>query len=99
MIQFKAIGIIHTPFVTSEGTPIQPVYAAGACGTVEVFAEYEAGLKDLDGFSHIFCCTISTAAKDSTYNLFRSWLLSLVGSLPLALPRGRMPLASPWSNW
>lgn len=54
MIEFKAIGIIHTPFVTSEGTPIQPAYATGACGTVELFAEYEAGLKDLDGFSHIF---------------------------------------------
>jgi tRNA-Thr(GGU) m(6)t(6)A37 methyltransferase TsaA len=54
MIEFKAIGIIHTPFVTPEGTPIQPVYATDACGTVEVFNEYEAGLKDLDGFSHIF---------------------------------------------
>jgi tRNA-Thr(GGU) m(6)t(6)A37 methyltransferase TsaA len=53
MIEFQAIGIIHTPFVTSEGTPIQPAYAAGVCGSVEVFAEYEAGLKDLDGFSHI----------------------------------------------
>jgi tRNA-Thr(GGU) m(6)t(6)A37 methyltransferase TsaA len=33
--------------------PIQPTGAAGVKGTVEVFAEYRAGLKDLDGFSHI----------------------------------------------
>lgn len=33
--------------------PIQPAGAAGAQGSVEVFDEYRAGLKDLDGFSHI----------------------------------------------
>lgn len=33
--------------------PIQPAGATGIKGTVEVFPEYEAGLKDLDGFSHI----------------------------------------------
>ena len=33
--------------------PIQPAGADGTSGTVEVFEEYRAGLKDLDGFSHI----------------------------------------------
>jgi len=33
--------------------PIQPTGAAGILGTVEVFTEFTAGLKDLDGFSHI----------------------------------------------
>lgn len=49
----KPIGTIHTPFSEPEGMPIQPAGAAGTCGTVEVFEEYQAGLKDLDGFSHI----------------------------------------------
>lgn len=53
MIQFQPIGVIHTPFTQPEGMPIQPAGAAGVRGTVEVFAEYRAGLKDLDGFSHI----------------------------------------------
>ena len=53
MIEFKPIGTIHTPFATPEGMPIQPAGAAGVHGTVEVFEEYQAGLKDLDGFSHI----------------------------------------------
>jgi tRNA-Thr(GGU) m(6)t(6)A37 methyltransferase TsaA len=52
-IEFQPIGIIHTPFKELEGVPIQPAYAAGVKGTVEVFEEYRAGLKDLDGFSHI----------------------------------------------
>jgi tRNA-Thr(GGU) m(6)t(6)A37 methyltransferase TsaA len=53
VVEFKPIGIIHTPFATAEGSPIQPAGAAGVNGTVEVFKEYQAGLKDLDGFSHI----------------------------------------------
>ena len=53
MIELKPIGIIHTPFTKPEGMPIQPAGAAGVHGTVEVFEEYHAGLKDLDGFSHI----------------------------------------------
>ncbi|MBC8318515.1 MAG: tRNA (N6-threonylcarbamoyladenosine(37)-N6)-methyltransferase TrmO [Desulfobulbaceae bacterium] len=53
MIELKPIGIIHTPFKKREGMPIQPAGAAGVKSTVEVFEEYRAGLKDLDGFSHI----------------------------------------------
>jgi tRNA-Thr(GGU) m(6)t(6)A37 methyltransferase TsaA len=52
-IQFKAIGRIHTPFDTIAGMPIQPTGAAGVRGTVELFAAYAEGLKDLKGFSHI----------------------------------------------
>ncbi len=53
MIELKPIGIIHTPFTKLEGMPIQPRGAAGVHGTVQLFEEYHAGLKDLDGFSHI----------------------------------------------
>ena len=53
MIEMKPIGTIHTPFNDPAGMPIQPAGAAGVSGTVEVFEEYQAGLKDLDGFSHI----------------------------------------------
>ncbi len=52
-IECKAIGIIHTPFHTLEGMPIQPTAAIGVQGTVEVFPEYEEGLQDIDGFSHL----------------------------------------------
>lgn len=52
-IELEPIGIIRTPFTDLEGMPIQPAGAAGVRGRVEVFEEYRAGLKDLDGFSHI----------------------------------------------
>ena len=53
MIEMNPIGIIHTPFKQPEGMPIQPAGAVGVKGVVEVFEEFRAGLKDLDGFSHI----------------------------------------------
>lgn len=50
----QTIGRIHTPFKTKEACPIQPAYAEGAEGEVEVFPPYAAGLKDIDAFSHIY---------------------------------------------
>jgi len=52
-IQYKSIGIIHSPFKDPKGMPIQPVGARGVSGTIELQAEYKDGLKDLQGFSHI----------------------------------------------
>lgn len=52
-MEFRPIGIIHSPFTELEGMPIQPAGAAGVLGTVEVFEDLRAGLEDLEGFSHI----------------------------------------------
>jgi len=52
-IIFKPIGLIHSPFKKPDGTPIQPKAAGDVEGTIELLPEYIAGLKDLDGFSHI----------------------------------------------
>lgn len=52
-IEFSPIGIIHSPFTSLEGMPIQPAGAEDVTGTVELFEDFHAGLKDLDGFSHI----------------------------------------------
>ena len=47
------IGVIRSPFLRPVGMPIQPPAAEGAVGRVEVLPEYQAGLADLEGFSHI----------------------------------------------
>lgn len=52
-MEMKPIGTIHTPFTELTGMPIQPAGAAGVAGTVDILEEYQAGLQDLDGFSHI----------------------------------------------
>jgi tRNA-Thr(GGU) m(6)t(6)A37 methyltransferase TsaA len=50
---FAPIGVIRSPFKETANVPIQPAAATGIRGSVEVNPEYEAGLRDLDGFSHI----------------------------------------------
>ncbi len=52
-VTFTPIGIIHSPFSEPHGTPIQPTGGRGVEGTVEIYPEFAAGLKDLDGFSHL----------------------------------------------
>ena len=52
-VSYKPIGVIHSPFREVKGMPIQPAGAEGVVGTVEIEAEYAAGLKDIEGFSHI----------------------------------------------
>lgn len=53
-ICFKPIGRIHTPFKNLKGIPIQ-FSLSNAKGTIEIFDEYTSGLKDLSGFSHLYC--------------------------------------------
>ncbi len=52
-INYKPIGIIHTPFETPENMPIQNAGANGIKGTIEIYPEYAEGLKDIEGFSHL----------------------------------------------
>ncbi|HNS17830.1 MAG TPA: tRNA (N6-threonylcarbamoyladenosine(37)-N6)-methyltransferase TrmO [Bacteroidales bacterium] len=52
-IIYQPIGIIYTPYETLTGMPIQPSSAPGVIGTIELYPEFTAGIKDLDGFSHL----------------------------------------------
>jgi len=53
-LTLRPIGVIHTPHRDPARTPIQPIYADGIEGQVEVLPQYADGLRDLDGFSHVF---------------------------------------------
>lgn len=52
--EFKPIGLIRSPHRQQEGTPIQPRWAQGVEGTVEVSPKFIEGLADLDGFDRIW---------------------------------------------
>lgn len=53
-ITFRPIGVIHSNHREAGRTPIQPVFAKGCLGWAEVFPQYAEGLKDLEGYSHIY---------------------------------------------
>jgi tRNA (adenine37-N6)-methyltransferase len=52
-IFYRPIGIIHSPFKTIEGMPIQPCGAKGIQGKVVIYRDFSAGLNGLNDFSHI----------------------------------------------
>lgn len=51
---FTPIGVVRSPFTQTAGTPIQPTAAEAAEGEVILEEAYAPGLKDIDGFSHVF---------------------------------------------
>lgn len=53
-ITYNPIGIMHSPHKIIENIPIQPVGAKGIKGEIEIYPEFKDGLKDLEGFSHIY---------------------------------------------
>jgi tRNA (Thr-GGU) A37 N-methylase len=53
-IIYRPIGIIHSPFNNLEGMPVQPPSDISGSGIVEIFPQFVDGLKDLEGFSHIY---------------------------------------------
>lgn len=52
-LTYQSIGVIHTPFHSKEGMPVQSKGAEGIQGSVALHEEFIPALKDLDGFSHI----------------------------------------------
>jgi len=56
-ITYTPIGVIHSPFTTLAGMPIQTVAATGVAATVELDPSYAAGLTDIDGFSYLLLIT------------------------------------------
>ncbi|MGB5912817.1 MAG: tRNA (N6-threonylcarbamoyladenosine(37)-N6)-methyltransferase TrmO [Promethearchaeia archaeon] len=61
-ICFKPIGVIHSPFKTLKGIPIQPTMSKTSA-MIEIFLEYQNGLKDLEGFSYIYCLYVFDMVK------------------------------------
>ena len=50
---FTIIGIVRSPWKTTEGMPIQPTGARGIKGRIDIYEDYRPGLFDLEGFSRI----------------------------------------------
>lgn len=53
-IKLASIGVIHSPYRQPQGTPVQPRWARQSKGTVELYPEFQTGLRDLDGFDRIW---------------------------------------------
>jgi tRNA-Thr(GGU) m(6)t(6)A37 methyltransferase TsaA len=61
--EVEPIGTIHSPFKDVANMPIQPTGAADVEGTVHIRESCVEGLKDLEGFSHIYLIYLFHKAK------------------------------------
>jgi len=52
--EVRPIGVIHTPFTSSDGTPIQPRKALGIQGEIVLNPMYTDALKDLVRFDRVW---------------------------------------------
>ena len=62
--EITQIGSIHTPYKTKAECPVQGKIAPEGIGIVVVLPEYEAGLMDIESFSHIILIYIFDRAGE-----------------------------------
>ena len=63
-IDIESIGTIFTEFKDCENMPVQPCGGDKSIGKIVIKDEYKQGLKDLDGFSHIYLIYYFHKSKD-----------------------------------
>ena len=88
------IGVIHSDHVVPARTPIQSVCAQGSPGVVQVFPEYEEGLVDIEGFSHLHLIYWLHRAGEATNAVSGERSLKVVPFLD-DLPHGVFATRSP----
>ena len=87
----KPIGVIHSPYKNTGGAPYQG-YKSEEISQIEVFKEFEEGLKDIEGFSHIV--VIYWFHKSQEYHLLvkTPWDDNLHGLFTTRSPHRPCPL-------
>ena len=90
-LELKPIGIIHSPYKSREEAPYQGCERDEIC-QVELFKEFEEGLKDIEGFSHIIL--IYYFHKSRGYHLLvkTPWDVKLHGLFTTRSPNRPCPL-------
>jgi tRNA-Thr(GGU) m(6)t(6)A37 methyltransferase TsaA len=90
-LELEPIGIIHSPHKRTVKTPYQG-YRSRKISQIEVFREFEEGLKDIEGFSHII--VIFWFHKSQGYHLLvrTPWDDVLHGLFATRSPRRPCPL-------
>ena len=57
IITCRPIGVVHSRFIDPVGMPIQTAGATHEIAHLEVFEEFEAGLRDIEGFEFVWLIT------------------------------------------
>ncbi len=63
MFTMKPIGVVRSPYSETKQVPRGPGAKHDAEGTLEIAPEFEAGLQDVEGFSHLFVIWVFDRAE------------------------------------
>jgi len=91
ILELRPIGIVHSPYLDRGEAPRQGCEREEIC-RVEVFKEFEEGLKDIEGFSHVIL--IYWFHKSRGYHLLVTtpWDIKLHGLFTTRSPDRPCPL-------
>ena len=86
-VTYVPIGVVHSPYTTLDGMPLQTVAAPEVEATVALDERVRGALRDLDGFSHVWLVV----------HLHRvdGWAPEVTPFLDEARPRGVLATRSP----
>jgi len=87
----KPIGIIHSPYRDRRQAPYQGCGRKETC-QVEVFKEFEQGLTDIEGFSHIILIYYLHESKGYRLLVTTPWDTKLHGLFTTRSPNRPCPL-------
>jgi tRNA (adenine37-N6)-methyltransferase len=66
MFTFTPIGFVHTPFAETSAIPKGCGAKHEAEGTLAILPEFELGLADIEGFSHLYVIWVFDRAKGAS---------------------------------
>ena len=91
-VRYKPIGIVHSPFKEPKEVPKESKDIDRAKGSIEVAHEYAKGLKDIEGFSHIFVISHFHLSKDHPLTVKPYWDDELRGVFATRSPSRPNPI-------
>lgn len=66
-MEIVKIGVIESPYLEQQGTPLHPVYIDESWGRIVISPEFRNALADLDGFNRLWI--ISWLDRSNSYDL------------------------------
>jgi tRNA-Thr(GGU) m(6)t(6)A37 methyltransferase TsaA len=85
-IEFKPIGIIRSSYKSKHQAPSQGWFKPELISEIEIFKEHEAGLKDIEGFSHLVILYYFHKSEGYTYQVKTPWDKELHGLFATRTP-------------
>lgn len=69
-VDLNIIGVVHSPYKTTKDVPFK---CKKKISEIEIYKEYEQGLKDIEGFTHVHVFYWLHKSRDYSLNVITPW--------------------------